>query len=736
MRLRVRLSTQHRWCRFYAVFAVAGIILLLGNWLLFPRMMSFYSALAGQQHHGATATTPIQHIVVIMMENHSFDNLFGRFPGVNGYTEPQAPNPLSEDLQHASDATYAAVDGGKMDGFAAAGSVQYSQSDIPTYWSYAQQFGIGDNFFSSVMTNSVPNHMAMLAGQTPIFDTANYAGCNSPPNALVNSKTKAGSNYWSYPCYNIYSLPQTLNSAGISWRYYSQETIWDTPIMLQPLASSPNNSRSPTQFVSDVQSGNMADVSWVMPPGGEQSDHPPAHLEGGQNYVAKQINTIMNSPYWSNTAIFLTWDDWGGQFDHVPPPQLDNLGLGPRVPLIVISPYAKQGYISHQLGEFASFDKFIEEDFAVPNMGQRDALKQISDLMDYFNFSQPPQPPFVQPMLQYSTALKAPTSGVGNNGIIFHGAITPLVGGRATSFTFSAIYLPSITPTVHRVTIDGVAHAMTLIQPLQGGNLYEYTTKLPVGPHQCFFTFSDTNGTNTVMPDNGVNYNWPIVSPFNFKGSVSQVPFLPGQAVTYTATYQSPAGKAPVRTEVDIDGVAYTMQSNGSTSYKSGVTYTYTTSTLSIGPHYYRFRFDDGSGVMTYEEGNNPVITPITLSQSSVSPTSGGSTTVFTFQTTVADQSGDVPSQAALYVDNTPYLMTYVSGNYQTGAMFQLSTTLPTGNHTFDFVFSDGQDSWADPFAPTVYAGPDVGPDAKPVPPGTVIEPSHDDDPDLLNWQP
>src|SRR5207302_35516 len=146
--------------------------------------------------------------------------------------------------------------------------------------------------------------------------------------------------------------------------------IWDPPLMVKGISKSPNNVHSLGQFAKDIGSGHMANVSWITP-AGNATDHPPGALQAGQNFVAQQVNAVMNSPYWSSTAIFVTWDDWGGFYDHVPPPQIpgDQLGMGPRVPLLVISPYAKHGYISHEQGEFSSFVKFVESIFGLPNLG-------------------------------------------------------------------------------------------------------------------------------------------------------------------------------------------------------------------------------------------------------------------------------------------------------------------------------------------------------------------------------
>lgn len=724
---------MRRLNRWYVV-GVVIIVLGFAIWRLVPFMSNVHGVQANPQLR-ASATTPITHAVFIMLENHSFDNLFGRFPGVNGAQLSQAANPISSDFGHSGPAALAAMDGGKMDEFPARSYIQYSQSDIPNTWAYAKQYGLGDNFFSSAATNSTPNHMTWLAGQTGgIFDSSNQTGCTSAHNNLVYSKNTSGNQYWSYPCYGIYSLPQELDTASVSWKYYSGTPIWDAPEMLQPIFSSPDYKTKvsvPGQFITDVQSGNLANVSWVTPPGaGNQSDHPPVALQGAQNFITQQVNAIMNSQYWSSTAIFVTWDDWGGFYDHVVPPQLDGVGLGPRVPLIVISPYAKQNYISHKLGEFASFMKFVESDFNIQNIGQRDSLSQISDLMDYFDFSQTPQSPLLLNTLSYSQALVVP-GGVGGADSL-QGALLPIVGGTATVYQYNVVYTLNQTPAIHTITIDGVAHTMTYVNPVKGGYYYTYKTKLPVGKHNFTFTFSDTSGTLT-LPYNGVPFPGPEVHPFNATtvgSGVTPGVVMPGQTVTYAITYTSPANKPATLAEVDIDGVPYAMQPTG-TNYAAGVVYTYTTTSLVPGQHYHRFRFDDGSGVAVYESSVKPMVTPVVLAQSSVSPTSGTSSTVFTFQTTYTESSGNAPAHAKLYIDNKPYTMTYVSGNYGTGAVYQYQTTLSSGNHSFYFVFSDTASSWADPFAPTTYAGPNVGAHVQAVAPGTLIIPDHTVNPDL-----
>ena len=527
-----------------------------------------------------------------------------------------------------------------------------------------------------------------------------------------------------FPCYNVNSLPQILQNNGVSWKYYSTGGNWDAPGFIQNLSGSANDIQNPNQFNTDVQSGKLADVSWVTPPPG-QSDHPAQLLQLGQNFVTKIVTNIMNSSYWSNTAIFLTWDDWGGWYDHVPPPQTDAFGLGPRTPLIVISPYAKPGYISHAQGEFASFDKFVEENWNLPNLGQRDALAQTSDLMDFFDFQQAPQLPLILnplPLPPAYSILKQPSmpnssQQVGSGG----GAIVPSIGGTSTVFKFSVVYTPQQTPTVANVTINSATFPMVRIGKTKGGYLYQYSTKLKAGTYGFLFTFSNPAGGTVNFPVNSVPFFGPEVHPFVLNRSIVNEVTLPGTTVTFVGKYKSPTNTQPIRTVIEVDGLPYTMISTGGTDYIKGVTYKYSMNNLSIGKHYYRFSFDDGSGVANYQGDEHPQINPMSLTNSSVSPASGNSSTVFTFQTTYTEVANKTPAQALLYVDNTAYPMSYLSGSYNSGAVFQVSTTLPNGNHSFSFVFSDANSSWADPLGPATYAGPNVGANASPEGVGTVI---------------
>ena len=703
---------------------IIGIFSLLFLVLASTWSWSEWSSAQAQQHTHGTPITPISHVVVIMEENHSFDNMFGTFPGANGYTEAQASNPMKADLNHQGPALLAAIDGGKMDEFPNASFVQYKKSDIPTIWDYATHFGLGDNFFSSAATNSAPNHVSLVAGQTGgIDESTDVDGCFSAANDIIYSRNLDSSQDWSYPCYNIASMPRLLDKASVSWKYYSTFNEFDGVRKIQDEYQNPNDVHDSNQFLTDLRAGNLPAVSWISPGTLADSTHPPEPWEPGENWIASQVNAIMHSKYWSSTAIFLTWDDWGGFYDHVVPPVFDGQGLGPRVPVIVISPFAIPGYIGHNLGEFASFDKFIEENWSLGNMGQRDANPLVGDLMDYFNFSQTPNPRLIEPMLNYPTLLKLGGSAPGS--------LQPTDGSAKTKFTYSVDYLGTTHPTVSNIQIDGVnTFPMTDAGPIKGGELYQYRTNLPVGSHSFSFTFSDGSTTST-FPDNGLPFPGPIVHPFSIHTTTTPTKSLPGTLVKFSAFYTSPTNTPPTQAEVDIGGVRYAMKGDG-TNYIKGVTFTHSEVIHTPGELYYRYLFNDGSGQWD-DEVFNLVSTQVLVINTGVTPTTGNSSTVFTFSTTYSEWKGNAPVTAQLYVGQKVYTMSFVSGSFKTGALFQYKTTLSVGKHSFFVVFSDSTSSWADPFAPAVFLGPNVGTATNPaqyVAPGTILAPTHDENPD------
>jgi phospholipase C len=371
----------------------------------------------------STAGTPIKHVIVILQENHTFDNYFGTYPGVNGIynvgampTAPGAPptvkpylftspvvvnreagEQLTGNLNNSWTAAHNAYDDGKMDGFIAAQKGSnvtmgyYDYHLIPYYWDYAAQYVLFDDFFSSVMGPSLPNHIYLIAGQAGGLTIDSRDGVFNFTSSTVKSDD-----------FEFESVINELEAAHVSWRYYAGGegflNNWN-PLPAFPYvennASLVQNIWDTGQFVNDLKNGSLPSVSWVMPDSDTVSEEPPANVTLGEQTAVSEINAVMNSQYWNSTAIFLTWDDWGGFYDHVPPPQVDQYGYGFRVPLIILSPYAKQGYVDNTQGDFTSILKFIETDFQLSPLSTRDAA--ANDLYGAFDFTQAPRAPLVLP---------------------------------------------------------------------------------------------------------------------------------------------------------------------------------------------------------------------------------------------------------------------------------------------------------------------------------------------------
>jgi phospholipase C len=707
--------------RVYA-YAAAALILCAG-------------VVAGQSGPVRAQATPIKHVVVIMMENHSFDNYFGDFPGVAGTkwgaTEPRAPNPMPVDLDHSGPRTIAAIDGGRMDDFDPLGQVQYRRNDIPTYWAYAKQYGLGANFFEDAETSSTPNHIAMVAAQTGgDFWTTGHAGCGSPLNIVVYNRAVNGNETFGRACYDINSLPEELTNAGLTWKFYGGGGVWDPLKNIQNLSSAPRS--GPLQIITDAKAGNLPDVSWVVPGRARVSDHPPQLIQPAENFLASIINAIMKSPEWSSTAIFVTWDEFGGFYDHVPPPQIDGRGLGPRVPLLVISPYAKPGFISKSRAEPASFAKFIEAIFGLPGLGARDARKETSDLMNFFDFSNPANPPntsLIEPMRKYSEVLQPPNIYVPARASVGSSAVFPENGGPGTRFAYTVIYHNGSPATVHNVVVDGHPIVMNAVKTLgQDYVIYRVTTTLAQGAHTYFFQFSDGT-TNWKLPVNNVRYSGPVVGPFDLTHlTVGGGPNIcqKGKPCTFSIKYISPAGLEPTVANVVIDGISYPMTA-GAGNATTGQTYNYTTSSLSTGEHYVQLEFNDGSGLQDFQ-GREMAVTPIMLQHAKVSPASGSTSTVFTFSTVYSGP--DVPTYVDVVIDGVAHPLSYVSGNPASGATYSAALSLPVGNHSFAFTAGGNINAWSTPQPPGVYTGLKVAAPGQPVAHSQIIAPPPDDNPD------
>jgi phospholipase C len=374
---------------------------------------------SGSNH--LTTSSPIQHVVVIMQENRTFDNLFYGFPGADsaqtgsnmGQAVPLTSVPLATpyDLDHAHTAWWTAWDNGKMDGFGVAQVAPnpplyaYSyvpKSELQPYWTLASQYTLGDRMFQSNSGPSFVAHQYMIAGQSGDSDenpNEGLWGCDAPPGSTVALIGPNGTDLPGvYPCFDYQTMADLLDAEGITWRYYAPATTvdpgpaWSAYEAIHHIFSGSDWSKnviSPqTQVLTDIANGQLATVTWIVPDYAH-SDH--AGVFGsneGPSWVASIVNAIGASSFWNSTAIFISWDDWGGWYDHVPPQEIDNMGPGFRVPLIAVSPYAKKGYVSHQVYETASLLTYMEKNFGLPNLGTRDA--NANDLSDCFDYSQSP----------------------------------------------------------------------------------------------------------------------------------------------------------------------------------------------------------------------------------------------------------------------------------------------------------------------------------------------------------
>ena len=407
----------------------------------------------------------IQHVVIIMQENRSFDHYFGTFPGADGIAFDDAgvslaclpmpdggcvhlfhdTNDINGGGPHGAAAAVADIDKGKMDGFvlqSAGGNKNcvnpndpsctngswidtagyHTQAEIPNYWAYATHFVLQDRMFEPNASWSNPEHMYLVSAWAAVCKPD--GGADSCTNALDTGVLT--DHKWT-------DLTYLLHKAGVSWKYYLSEgtepdcaddgamtcppvtqlatvpSIWNPLPAFETVAEDNEvaNVVPFDQFFIDVKNGALPSVSWIIP-SGSVSEHPPARVSLGQAYVTALINTIMESSAWDSTAIFLTWDDWGGFYDHVAPPKVDANGYGLRVPGIVISPYAKSGYIDHQTLSHDAYLKFIEDRFLNhqrldpandgrpdPRISVRETQSELGDLQADFDFSQPPRPPLV-----------------------------------------------------------------------------------------------------------------------------------------------------------------------------------------------------------------------------------------------------------------------------------------------------------------------------------------------------
>jgi phospholipase C len=398
----------------------------------------------------------IRHVIIIMQENRSFDSYFGTFPGANGIPRRNGvptvcvPDPKrhrcvrpfvdNSDRNHGgphdNDAATADINGGRMNGFIAQAETGHTPErardvmghhdarSIPNYWTYARRYVLQDRMFASSRSWSLPEHLFMVSEWS--------ARCADRflPNTCVNSLGHLRNSRRKYAWTDLTYL---LHQQHVSWRYYvqpgfepdcrdaSERTCQRTPQdAVKPGPWNPlpgfgtvnrdgqrGNIKPLGYFFGAAKLGKLPAVTWIVP-SAPYSEHPQFLVSKGQAYVTRLVNAVMHSPQWRSSAIFISWDDWGGMYDHVRPPNTDRNGYGLRVPGLLISPYARRGYVDHQTLSHDAYVKFIEDDFLNgqrinplsdgrpdprPNVRENDRV--LGDLRHAFNFAQRPRRPLI-----------------------------------------------------------------------------------------------------------------------------------------------------------------------------------------------------------------------------------------------------------------------------------------------------------------------------------------------------
>lgn len=330
----------------------------------------------------------LKNIVIVLQENHTFDNYFGAYPGANGTdgkgicipesrgssscVKPfHSSNLAPVEMNHNWKSAHEDYNSGKMDGFVYSegnkGTMCYFDgSDLAHYWKAAEEYVLCDNYFTSVMSESAPNHIYLVAG------TAGGLKDDNVP-----------------PSLDFPPIFKELDSKGITWRVYGFTKWYEKFSYVQNSPKVRGNLHSGNEFMTDVEKGELSQISWIIgAPGG--SEHPPQDIQKGEDSVANDIvNTVGTSPYWNKSAIFITWDDYGGFYDHVAPPQVDQYGYGFRVPCLAISPYSRKGLVDSTTYDHTSILKTVETRFGLPSLSTRDAA--ASDLSNAFDFSAVPR---------------------------------------------------------------------------------------------------------------------------------------------------------------------------------------------------------------------------------------------------------------------------------------------------------------------------------------------------------
>jgi phospholipase C len=395
--------------RQYKIISSIILGIVISSWNISP---------AASSSPDTDTSTPIHHLIVVMQQNHTYDNYFGTYPrGAGLPPETCMPVSLSDptnnsciapfyiderplsDLSHGSRTFVELYNDGLMNGFIEAQNrrnqdgplamAYFDDQDIPYYWNLADEFVLFDNYFSSAHSGSIMNRLFWTTG-TPGDGTNNI-----PPNGYGD----------------ITTIFDRLEERGISWKFYinnydptlnyrslAELTYLPPQIQWVPLlgmdrflddSELSSHIVDLEEYYEDLNNGTLPAVSYVLLLGA--TEHPISDVGLGQRVTRTMIQTLMQSDAWDNSAFFITYDDWGGWYDHVPPPQVDEYGLGFRVPALLVSAYARKGHIDHTQLEHTSFLKFIEENWGIPPLATRDA--QANNFLSAFDFTMPPHTP-------------------------------------------------------------------------------------------------------------------------------------------------------------------------------------------------------------------------------------------------------------------------------------------------------------------------------------------------------
>jgi phospholipase C len=383
----------------------------------------------------STGAGKITHVVYILQENRSFDDLFQGYPGAD--TVPSGKTTKGQtvalraislayqySIDHSAQAMFEACDGTgtlpgtdcRMDGFNLESTSpsfvflpQYAyvpQKESRPYFDMAGQWVLADKMFASQLDESFVAHQYAIAAQAEwsVDLPSGRWGCTAEKHDTIETITKDRTTNGPalVPCYDYETLGDELDNAKLSWRFYTSKygspssgsgSDWSAYEAVKHIRYGPDWKYviSPNwKFITDVRKGKLANMTWITPVCAD-SDHTNCGGGYGPSWVAALVNTVGKSKFWNSTAIFVQWDDWGGLYDHVPPAYLDRDSLGFRVPLLVISPYAKHGYVSHVHYETASVLRFVEDLWGLKQLSVADA-RATSPADDCFDFSQSPRP--------------------------------------------------------------------------------------------------------------------------------------------------------------------------------------------------------------------------------------------------------------------------------------------------------------------------------------------------------